>query len=213
MGSFFKKIGKGILYVFVLPFYLVVLVAIAIFGLGVMAKELIKTCIRFFTGQSLKLEFEEDVLAAQIDNATPNSDEIKSEDNSSKTVIFINGSANVATTDKEGNIFVKGENDKPKPLNEVIDQKPEETTIEELPFERVQNIENTNNNETNYDDEETPSQTSSFQPYVKSLDEEATEEPKSEPQEEPEIKKDDSFGSHNFIKDDDDNDFFFDDEK
>ena len=132
MGNFFKKFGKGILYLFVLPFYLVFLAGFAIYGIVIFFIELVKSAIRFFSGQPLNLEFEEDILAANIDNPNYNRDQntVNNVDNSTKTVIYINGNAQVASTNTD-QIYVKSDKEQPPLLNDVVEPLP----IEEQPSE------------------------------------------------------------------------------
>lgn len=66
MSGFFKSIGKGILYLFVLPFFLIVLAAYAVFGLFVFIFLFFKSIILFFTGRSLNIELPEDIKAKEI---------------------------------------------------------------------------------------------------------------------------------------------------
>ena len=66
MASFFKSFGKGILYVLVLPFLLVVLAVYGVLALIVFLFMFFKGVILFFTGRSLFNELPEDKKAAQI---------------------------------------------------------------------------------------------------------------------------------------------------
>ena len=66
MAGFFKGFGKGILYLFVLPFLLVFLVFYGIYGLGVFLVMFVKSVILFFTGRSLDDDLPEDKKAKEI---------------------------------------------------------------------------------------------------------------------------------------------------
>ncbi len=66
MGNFFKSFGKGILYLLVLPFMLVILAIYAVVGLFVFIFMGIKSIILFFTGRSLYDDFPEDKKAKEI---------------------------------------------------------------------------------------------------------------------------------------------------
>ena len=66
MAGFFKSFGKGILYVLVLPFLVVVLALFGVFGLLGFLFMLIKGLILFFTGRSLFDPLPEDVKAEKI---------------------------------------------------------------------------------------------------------------------------------------------------
>ena len=66
MGNFFKSFGKGVLYLLVLPFLLVILAIYAVVGLFVFLFEGIKAIILFFTGRSLFDDLPEDKQAKEI---------------------------------------------------------------------------------------------------------------------------------------------------
>lgn len=66
MGSLFKSFGKGILYLLVLPFLLVILAVYAAVGLLVFLFLGIKALILFFTGRSLYDDLPEDKQAKEI---------------------------------------------------------------------------------------------------------------------------------------------------
>jgi len=61
MGSFFVKVGKGLLYLLVLPIFLVVITIVAIVGLFGFVYLFIKQIILFFTGRSLYADLPEDI--------------------------------------------------------------------------------------------------------------------------------------------------------
>ena len=69
MVNFFKSFGRGILYVLVLPIFLVVLAIYAVVSLGVFFFMCIKWLILFFTGRSLFDDLPEDKEAKAILNA------------------------------------------------------------------------------------------------------------------------------------------------
>lgn len=63
MGSFFKSFGKGILYLFVLPFLLIILALYGIAGLFGFVFLFFKSIVLFFTGRSLNDDLPEDIEA------------------------------------------------------------------------------------------------------------------------------------------------------
>ena len=66
MGSLFKSFGKGILYLLVLPFLLIILAIYAVVGLVVFIILGIKGLVLFFTGRSLFDDLPEDKKAKEI---------------------------------------------------------------------------------------------------------------------------------------------------
>lgn len=66
MGAFFKKIGKGLLYIVVFPAYVVALCIAAIISLGGFIFLFFKSLVLFFTGRSLYEDLPEDKLAKQV---------------------------------------------------------------------------------------------------------------------------------------------------
>lgn len=66
MANFFKSFGKGILYLLVLPFLLVILAVYGVVGLFVFLFMAIKGLILFFTGRSLFDDLPEDKKAKEI---------------------------------------------------------------------------------------------------------------------------------------------------
>lgn len=66
MDGFFKSFGKGLLYIFVLPFFLIVLAGYAVVGVLIFIFLFFKSIILFFSGRSLKIELPEDVRAKEI---------------------------------------------------------------------------------------------------------------------------------------------------
>ncbi len=150
MVNFFKNFAKGILYVLVLPFLLVILalyfgVSIIIFCyLG------IKGIILFLTGRNLFGDFIEDIEAKRILNGEVNNvsqtEEEKplSENNSSSSNNNINLYPNGYTTNIYSAVFG---NEEEKPLNNNDDTLENQNEIEEKPTEIETNNINENNNE------------------------------------------------------------------
>jgi len=66
MESLFKSVGKGLLYLLVLPFFLLVISGYAIAGLIVFIYLFFKSIVLFFMGRSLDIELPEDKKAKQI---------------------------------------------------------------------------------------------------------------------------------------------------
>lgn len=60
MSSIFKGIGKGILYIFVCPIYLIGLVLFAIYGLFLFLIMCIRNVILFFRGMKIDYDLPED---------------------------------------------------------------------------------------------------------------------------------------------------------
>lgn len=74
MESLFKSVGKGLLYLLVLPFFLLVITGYAVAGLLVFIYLFFKSIILFFSGRSLNIELPEDKRAKEIiQNAIPTS--------------------------------------------------------------------------------------------------------------------------------------------
>lgn len=66
MVSIFKGVGKGLLYIVGLPFFLLVLSLAAIYGVFLLIYTFIKSIFLFFTGRSLNDELPEDTKAREI---------------------------------------------------------------------------------------------------------------------------------------------------
>ena len=63
-----KTIGKGLLYIIGLPFFLIVLTGVAIYGIFMLLFMFIKSIVFFFTGRSLDDDLPEDIRAKEIKN-------------------------------------------------------------------------------------------------------------------------------------------------
>ena len=66
MMSVLKTVGKGILYILGLPFFLIILVGVGIAGIFVLIFMFFKSIILFFTGRSLDDALPEDKRAKEI---------------------------------------------------------------------------------------------------------------------------------------------------
>ena len=66
MMSVLKTVGKGILYIIGLPFFLLILVLTGVAGIFVLIFMFFKSIVLFFTGRSLDDELPEDKKARQI---------------------------------------------------------------------------------------------------------------------------------------------------
>ena len=66
MGSIFKKFGQGILYILVLPIFLLAVTIFGIYGVGLFVVLMIKSIISFFKGKSLYEDLPEDIEAQKI---------------------------------------------------------------------------------------------------------------------------------------------------
>ena len=73
MMSVLKSVGKGILYIIGLPFFLIILVGVGIAGIFVLIFMFFKSIILFFTGRSLDDELPEDREAKKVkeNNSNP----------------------------------------------------------------------------------------------------------------------------------------------
>ena len=63
MIEFLKRLGLGILYVVLSPFFLLILALFTIYGLGLFLFMAVKACILFFTGRSVFDDMPEDTEA------------------------------------------------------------------------------------------------------------------------------------------------------
>lgn len=66
MGSIFKKFGQGLLYILVLPVFLIAITIFGIYGIGLFIVLMIKSIICFFKGKSLYEDLPEDIEAQRI---------------------------------------------------------------------------------------------------------------------------------------------------
>ena len=71
MMSLLKNVGKGVLYILVLPLFLLVLFLTAIYGIFLIVFMFFKSIVLFFTGRSLDDELPEDRLARDIKEGKP----------------------------------------------------------------------------------------------------------------------------------------------
>lgn len=66
MMALLKNVGKGILYIIGLPFFLIVLAGTAVFGLFLLVFMFFKSIVLFFTGRSLDDDLPEDIRVKEI---------------------------------------------------------------------------------------------------------------------------------------------------
>ena len=66
MMTLLKNVGKGILYIIGLPFFLIVLLGTAVMGLFMLVFMFFKSIILFFTGRSLDDDLPEDIKVKEI---------------------------------------------------------------------------------------------------------------------------------------------------
>ena len=66
MMAVLKNVGKGILYIIGLPFFLIVLVGTALMGIFLLVFMFFKSIILFFTGRSLDDDLPEDIKVKEI---------------------------------------------------------------------------------------------------------------------------------------------------
>ncbi len=74
-----KNVGKGILYIIGLPFFLLVLALTAVFGIFLLVFMFFKSIILFFTGRSLDDDLPEDIQVKEIKNGRNNTSTISNE--------------------------------------------------------------------------------------------------------------------------------------
>ena len=63
MGSIFKKFGQGLLYILVLPAFLLAIVIFGVYGVGLFIVLMIKSIVCFFKGKTLYEDLPEDIEA------------------------------------------------------------------------------------------------------------------------------------------------------
>ena len=68
MVALLKNVGKGILYIIGLPFFLIVLLGTAVMGILLLVFMFIKSIFLFFTGRSLDDDLPEDIKVKEIKN-------------------------------------------------------------------------------------------------------------------------------------------------
>ena len=78
MASFFKNLGKGLLYVLIFPLGLIAIALYAVFGVFVFLFQFIRLIILFFTGRSLNSDLPEDIEAKKIIEANKPKEEEES---------------------------------------------------------------------------------------------------------------------------------------
>ena len=66
MGSIFKKFGQGLLYILVLPVFILAIAIFGVYGIGLFIVLMIKSIICFFKGKSLYKDLPEDIEAQRI---------------------------------------------------------------------------------------------------------------------------------------------------
>lgn len=71
MVNLLKSFGKGILYIIGLPFFILILLLYAIYGIFLFLYMIVKAIVLFFTGRSLFEDLPEDRKAKEILHPTP----------------------------------------------------------------------------------------------------------------------------------------------
>lgn len=154
MGDFLKGFGKGILYIFVLPFLIVVLALYGIYGLIAFIVLFFRSIFLFFSGRSLQDDLPEDIRAKEILegpkvasetlNATP-TQEKESEPFSVYQPSIDPFSTKASTTDpyhaptvEEGLFGKKEEKSEPVHAEEVIEDSSNEIHTAEIAHDDVQ---------------------------------------------------------------------------
>ncbi|HNX16439.1 MAG TPA: hypothetical protein PKO28_03665 [Bacilli bacterium] len=129
MDSIFKSFGKGLLYVLVLPFFLLVISGYAVAGMLAFIFLFFKSIILFFCGRSLNIELPEDKKAKQIiQNAIPtspnpviNQDGEARKDDPKATINIKASNSSSASSPKSVEEACFGPKEEPKPKENEID--------------------------------------------------------------------------------------------
>lgn len=69
MATFFKSLGKGLLYVILFPLGLIAIALYAVYGIFVFFFHLVRLIVMFFTGKKLNSDLPEDIKAKAIIDA------------------------------------------------------------------------------------------------------------------------------------------------
>lgn len=121
MVEFFKKLGKGILYVLIFPAFIVVITCFAIYGIGLFIFLLIKSIFLFFTGRSLYKDLPEDKKAKAILATYNNSNINTSNDFSDNNSSLVNESnIQESNTNSTNDIHINSQNDLDNDSNNII---------------------------------------------------------------------------------------------
>jgi len=110
MINFFKNFGKGILYVFVLPFLLIGLAIYAVVAIFIFIYLAFKGLILFFTGRSLYEDLPEDIEAKKR-LASANGAPIESSNTINSTIVEDNTVTNESTDPFYVPEYLKTENE------------------------------------------------------------------------------------------------------
>lgn len=137
-----KNVGKGILYIIGLPFFLIVLALTALMGIFMLVFMFLKSIVLFFTGRSLDDDLPEDIKVKEIKsggNNTSNTNSSESTVNSTSEPVVQPYIApqNTTTTIEEAvfghTIFETPVQEEPVVNNTVVEEPIEEETIQEVP--------------------------------------------------------------------------------
>lgn len=151
MISFFKSLGKGILYVVGLPFLLAFVALYAVFSFFIITFMFFKAVVLFFMGRSLFDELDEDKKAKEVLANIANR-------NQPQTVAYTNNQAPIQNYQQpnnyppQNNNVSQYNNNQPNYPNEPINKANEEQTTTPLTTSEPKVIEDNNQNNFNYEE-------------------------------------------------------------
>lgn len=136
MMALLKNVGKGILYIIGLPFFLIVLTGTAIFGLFLLVFMFFKSIILFFTGRSLDDDLPEDIKVKEIKTGRSSSTLTSTvQENNDEPMVQPYVAPTTTSTSIEEAVF--GHPTYEAPTQEEPIQETEEPVIEEQPVEET----------------------------------------------------------------------------
>ena len=128
-----KNVGKGILYIIGLPFFLIVLAGASLLGVFLLVFMFFKSIILFFTGRSLDDDLPEDIKVKEIKGVyNHSSDESISEEVVEDIPSNSNDSSTTTTTSIEEAVFGHPIYGAPS-QDEIVEEPVEETPIVQDP--------------------------------------------------------------------------------
>lgn len=151
MISFFKSLGKGILYVVGLPFLLAFVALYAVFSFFIITFMFFKAVVLFFMGRSLFDELDEDKKAKEVLANIANR-------NQPQTVVYTNNQAPIQNYQQpndyppQNNNVSQYNNNQTNYPNEPINKPNEEQTTTPLATSEPKVIEDNNQTNFNYED-------------------------------------------------------------
>lgn len=151
MISFFKSLGKGILYVVGLPFLLAFVALYAVFSFFIITFMFFKAVVLFFMGRSLFDELDEDKKAKEVLANIANR-------NQPQTVVYTNNQAPIQNYQQpndypsQNNNVSQYNNNQNNYPNEPINKPNEEQTTTPLTTSEPKVIEDNNQTNLNYEE-------------------------------------------------------------